>query len=88
MVQSFLAERGLALSEEKAAITHIEEGFDFLGFNIRRYGKTLLTKPSKKSVKRLLDKIRGIVKSGSGKGGNAYMLITCINPLLRGWANY
>ncbi|MEN8128152.1 MAG: group II intron maturase-specific domain-containing protein [Planctomycetota bacterium] len=88
MVQSFLAERGLTLSEEKTAITHIEEGFDFLGFHIRRYGKTLLTRPSKKSVKRLLDKIRGIIKSGSGKGGNAFMLITCINPILRGWANY
>ncbi len=88
MVESFLAERGLTLSEEKTAITHIEEGFDFLGFHIRRYGKTLLTKPSKKSVKRLLDKIRGIIKSGSGKGGNAYMLITCVNPILRGWANY
>lgn len=88
MVQSFLAERGLTLSEEKTTITHIEEGFDFLGFRIRRFGKTLLTKPSKKSVKRLLDKIRGIVRSGRGKGGNAYMLITCINPILRGWANY
>ena len=88
MVQSFLAERGLTLSEEKTAITHIEKGFDFLGFHIRRYGKVLLTRPSKKGVKRLLDKIRRIIKSGRGKGGNAHMLITCINPILRGWANY
>ena len=88
MVQAFLAERGLSLSEEKTAITHIEEGFDFLGFNVRRYGKTLLTKPSKKSVKRLLNKIREIVKYGHGKGENAYKIIVCINPILRGWANY
>ena len=47
-----------------------------------------MTKPSKRSVKRLLDKIRGLAKSGHGKGGNAYALITCINPILRGWANY
>jgi RNA-directed DNA polymerase len=88
MVQSFLAERGLMLSEEKTTITHIEEGFDFLGFHIRRFGHTLLTKPSARSVKRLLDRIRGLAKSGPSKGGNAYKLIAGINPILRGWANY
>ena len=88
MVKSFLAERGLTLSEEKTAITHIEEGFDFLGFEVKRYGSTLLTKPSKRSVKSLLGRIRKIVKFGGSKGGNAEMLITYINPLLRGWANY
>lgn len=88
MVREFLSERGLTLSEEKTAIAHIENGFDFLGFTIRRYGEKLFSRPSKKSIKRLLNKIRGIVKSGNGKGGNAYMLITCLNPILRGWANY
>lgn len=37
MVKEFLADRGLTLSEEKTKITHIDDGFDFLGFNIRKY---------------------------------------------------
>jgi len=69
MVRDFLAQRGLTLSEEKTVITSTEEGFDFLGLNIRRYGDKLLTKPSKKSVKRLLERVREIVKSGRIKGG-------------------
>ena len=44
----FFQERGLELSEEKTVITHVSEGFDFLGFNIRKYNGTLLTKPSRK----------------------------------------
>jgi len=36
ILANFLAERGLSLSEDKTAITHIKSGFDFLGFNIRR----------------------------------------------------
>ena len=88
MVRDFLAQRGLTLSEEKTVITPTEEGFDFLGFNIRRYGDILLTKPSQKSVKRLLDRIREIVKSGWTKGGNGYKLIDGLNPILLGWASY
>ena len=49
IVKEFLMERGLELSKEKTKITHIEEGFDFLGFNIRKYNGKLLTKPSKVS---------------------------------------
>ena len=61
-----MRERGLQLSPEKTVITHIEEGFDFLGQNVRKYkaGKQykLLIKPSKKSVKTFLEKVREIVK--------------------------
>lgn len=88
MVRDFLASRGLMLSEEKTVITPTEDGFDFLGLSIRRYGDKLLTKPSQKSVKRLLDRIREMVKSGRAQGGNACALIHRLNPLLRGWANY
>ena len=52
----FFQERGLELSEEKTVITHVSEGFDFLGFNVRKYNGTLLTKPSKKSVKKLTER--------------------------------
>ncbi len=88
MIEKFLIERGLVLSKEKTVITHIEKGFDFLGFNVRKYGMKLLIKPSKKGTKRMLDKIREIAKSGRGKGGNAKTLIHRLNPILRGWATY
>jgi RNA-directed DNA polymerase len=51
IVVGFLAERGLVLSEEKTLITHIDDGFDFLGWNFRKYSGKLIIKPSKKSVK-------------------------------------
>ena len=57
LVKEFLETRGLTLSEEKTKITHIENGFDFLGFNIRKYNDKMLIKPSKEGVKRFLDKI-------------------------------
>ncbi|MCB6722266.1 reverse transcriptase domain-containing protein, partial [Bacteroides fragilis] len=52
LVVDFLKERGLTLSEEKTKITHIDDGFDFLGYNIRKYKGVLLIKPSKKSLKK------------------------------------
>jgi len=85
-VVEFLAERGLALSPEKTKITHIKEGFDFLGWNIRKYNGTLLMKPSKANVKEHLDKIREVINGNkSAKQAN---LIRLLNPVLRGWANY
>ena len=50
VVTEFLKERGLALSMEKTRITHIESGFDFLGWNFRKYDGKLLIKPSEKNV--------------------------------------
>ena len=82
----FLAERGLVLSPEKTRITHIEEGFDFLGWNIRKYNGKLLMKPSKANVKAHLDKIREIIKGN--KTAKQANLIRLLNPVLRGWANY
>jgi len=86
VVEEFLAERGLILSPEKTKITHITEGFDFLGWNIRKYNGKLLIKPSKASIKGHLDKIRGIVKTN--KTAKQVNLISMLNPILRGWANY
>src|SRR5215471_2916579 len=54
LVAHFLSERGLELSHEKTSITHIEDGFDFLGQEVRRYGTKLLLKPSRKGVQRFL----------------------------------
>ena len=64
-VVAFLKERGLELSEEKTRITHIDDGFDFLGFNVRKYAGKLLIKPSKAAVKRFLDDIRELIKANS-----------------------
>jgi RNA-directed DNA polymerase len=85
-VVEFLAERGLVLSPEKTKITHIREGFDFLGWNIRQYDGKLLMKPSKANVKAHLDKIREVIKAN--KTAKQANLIRLLNPILRGWANY
>jgi RNA-directed DNA polymerase len=85
-LKSFLAIRGLTLSDEKTHITHIDEGFDFLGFNVRKYKGKLLIKPSKKNIKAMLEKIRETIKTR--KSATTYELITTLNPIIRGWANY
>lgn len=85
-IEQFLKERGLELSPQKSHITHIEDGFDFLGQNIRKYNGKFLIKPARKNVKTFLDKVRKIIKSsGTMRAGQ---LIERLNPILRGWANY
>lgn len=86
LVTEFLAERGLTLSEEKTVITNINDGFDFLGFNIRKFKNKILTKPSKPAQKRFLAKIRKIIKSN--KGCRQESLIRLLNPMITGWGNY
>jgi RNA-directed DNA polymerase len=86
LVERFFKERGLELSPEKTVITHIEDGFDFLGQNIRKYNGKLLIKPSLKSIQMLLRKIRNIVKANlQAKAEN---LIRLLNPIIRGWVQY
>ena len=86
LVEQFLKERGLTLSPDKTRITHIEEGFDFLGQHLRKYDGKPLVKPSKKNTHAFLEKVRGII----GKNGTApqALLIDLLNPVIRGWANY
>ncbi|HEY6072465.1 MAG TPA: group II intron reverse transcriptase/maturase [Anaerolineales bacterium] len=86
LVTAFLWERGLELSEEKTSITHIEEGFDFLGQTVRKYNGKFLTRPSKKNVKTFLTDIRKVIKDN--KEASAYWLIATLNPKIRGWANF
>jgi RNA-directed DNA polymerase len=85
-VQTFLNERGLEFSPEKTRITHINEGFDFLGQTVRKHRGRLLIKPSKESLKRFLAEIRRIIKAN--KPAKAGDLITYLNPKIRGWVNY
>ncbi len=86
LVSSFLHERGLILSEEKTKITSITTGFDFLGCNVRRYNKKLIIKPSKESIKRLLNKARTLIKANIAN--TQAIVIKSLNSLLRGWGNY
>jgi RNA-directed DNA polymerase len=87
LVAHFLKERGLELSHEKTQITHIEDGFDFLGQNVRRYpGGKVLTKPSKESVKTFLTKIQATIdRSGSQTVGE---MIRRLNQQIKGWTMY
>jgi len=86
LVERFLSERGLELSPEKTLVTHIENGFDFLGQNVRKYNGKLLIKPSEKSVAAFLEDTRAVVKAN--KQMSAGRLIVTLNPKIRGWANY
>ena len=86
VIQEFLETRGLELSEEKTLITHIEEGFDFLGWNFKKYNGKLLIKPSKKSTKKMIETLRETIhKNATMEQGN---LIHRLNPIITGWCNY
>jgi len=85
-IEGFLAERGLRLSAAKTRIVHIDQGFDFLGWNFRKYSGTLLIKPSKKNVKTFYEKLRNLI--GNSLGLRQEDLIRMLNPMLRGWAQY
>ena len=85
-IEQFLQERELSLSKEKTKITHIDEGFDFLGQNLRKYNGKLLTKPSKASIRSVKKKVRKIIKNNPTM--KTFNLIQRLNPIIRGWANY
>ena len=89
-LQFFLKERGMELNEAKTKIVHRDDGFDFLGFKIRQYcGKSrsvCLAKPSKRSIKQHLEHIKTVVSTN--KQMKADELVSKLNPIIRGWANY
>ena len=86
LVEAFLAERGLVLSKEKTKITHIDEGFDFLGQNIRKYKGKLLIRPSRKSVLNFQREVKARVDELAT--ATQINLIREVNPIIIGWANY
>lgn len=86
LIKEFLSQRGLALSEEKTLITHIDQGFNFLGFNIRKYKGKLLTMPQKEKVNSFVQKIYEVIDSN--KAVSQDMLINRLNPMITGWGNY
>jgi RNA-directed DNA polymerase len=92
LVERFLREGGLELSPEKTVVTHVGDGFDFLGQTVRKQRwdgdsrPKLFITPSKKSVKTFLTTVRERIKQS--RGMTAGDLIEQLNPLIRGWALY
>lgn len=87
IVSEFLETRGLVLSEEKTMITHIDTGFDFLGWTFRKFNGKLVVKPSKSSIKSLIKKCSTTILK-EGKASTQSDLIRRLNQIIRGWTNY
>ncbi|WP_128382570.1 reverse transcriptase domain-containing protein [Streptomyces cavernae] len=83
----WLEPRGLRFNEEKARITQVSAGFDFLGFNIRRSrdGKAII-RPSQGAVRRIRERLRTEVKALHG--ANVAVVLRRLSPIVRGWATY
>lgn len=86
VIEAFMQKRGLELSEEKTVITNIKDGFDFLGWNFRKYNGKLIIKPSKKSIKKLYRRVSETIKYL--RAASQHMLIGKLNQILTGWCNY
>ena len=82
----------LELSESKTLVTHVDDGYTFLGFDIRRYQGTrgkpvVLIKPSQKSIDRLKSKVKALTDR-STTCLPAWQLVKQLNPILMGWSAY
>ena len=86
MIEGFLRQRGLTLSREKTVITHIDDGFDFLGWNFRKFKGKLIIKPSRKSMDKVTKKISDVIKENHA--AKQEIVIRKLNEITMGWANY
>jgi RNA-directed DNA polymerase len=86
-LEGWLAPRGLSLNESKTRIVTLTDGFDFLGFSVRRYpsGK-LLIKPSKAAIRKHRERLAAEMRRL--RGTNAQAVIQALNPVIRGWTSY
>ncbi|AGK96615.1 group II intron reverse transcriptase/maturase [Clostridium pasteurianum] len=87
LIREFLQTRGLELSEEKTKITHINDGFDMLGWTFRKWNEKLIVKPSKKSVDNFVASLSETILK-RGKAWKQEVLIEKLNQQIRGWTNY
>ena len=85
VIQNFMSERGLELSPEKTLVTQIDKGFDFLGYNIRKYEGSLTIKPAKEKVKQFTRKLKGCLTTMRFK--HTHHVVSALNKKLQGWAN-
>ena len=82
----WLAPRGLSSTRTRRRSSTSEDGFDFLGFNVRRYRSKLLIKPSKAAIRRLRQRLAAEMRAL--RGSNAAAVIARLNPIIKGWAAY
>ena len=85
-LSAWLAPRGLSFNEDKTSVVHLDQGFDFLGFNVRRYGDKLPIKPSKAALRRIRERLSTEMRVL--RGANAEAVVQKLNPIIRGWAAY
>ena len=86
VIEEFLTQRGLELSPEKTLLTHIDEGFDFLGKNLRKFNGKLIIQPSKKNVETFLHKVQETFNQH--RTAKTSELLYRLNSMKRGWAMY
>ena len=88
-----LAPMGLRLSPDKTRVVHIDDGFDFLGFNIRRMRKRgshksyVYTRPSTKAIASIKARVKTMTYRNTLHQDPGY-LMGYLGRVLRGWANY
>ena len=82
----WLAPKGLTFNQDKTRVVSLDDGFDFLGFNVRRYRGKLLIKPSKAAVKRIRSRLAAEMRIL--RGSNAKAVLATIVPIVRGWTAY
>lgn len=94
-ISAFLEERGLKLHPTKTVITDATDGFDFLGFTLKLFpnadklsGFEFHLFPSAPKVAKFAKAVKEKIKSHMGSKPNLDNMISELNPLLRGWANY
>jgi RNA-directed DNA polymerase len=82
----WLTPRGLAFNEDKTKIVPLSQGFDFLGYNVRRYNQKLLIKPSEAALRRIRKRLATEMRAL--RGSNVMAVLAKLGPIIRGWAAY
>jgi RNA-directed DNA polymerase len=82
----WLAARGLAFNEDKTRVVNLDQGFDFLAFNVRRYQGKLLIKPAPSALRRHRERLAAEMKAL--RGANVAAVLQRLNPIIRGWSAY
>ncbi|BAZ36914.1 RNA-directed DNA polymerase [Calothrix sp. NIES-4101] len=85
-IEGWLNNRGLELNQDKTKMVFVEDGFNFLGFNIRQYKGKCLIKPQKEKVLAKLQEIREWLRKNPH--ASPEVVIATLNPIIRGWGNY
>ena len=100
--KKLLTELGVILNEQKTRIVHVSQGFEFLGYKIKRGTRklhlpankirsgtqpySLYAYPTQKALDRFKEQIRQRTRRRAGV--TVQQLIEDINPVIRGWGQY